>query len=455
MPDRREFLAWLGRGALAGAGAFTVGCGAGRLGLPPRSLTPSHVGYGPRAVVDRVRAGRRAGDPFIVGAARLTITPPDLRQIWVAGYGFERKARGVLDPLTVRAFYFDDGVRPLWLVSADVIGFQLPSVERIRRLISPTWGENALVCATHNHDGPDTIGFWGPSLMYLLPVQSGIDVRYLTWLERVIAVCAQRATQAAVPATLRLGRAPLPADIVNLREPGVHDKEMTVLEAVARGGDSLATLLFFPCHAEALADDNHYLSADFPGFMYRAVEARRGGVAGFFQGAEGAMVTSRFDRHWPLARRYRYIQTLGGELGRRAALALAAARPLPAPRLERRRQQVIYPIATDMYRLIAKLKLPLLERSLASGGMQSEVTVATLGPVTLAAVPGEPSPAIGAQIQAALKGEHRLVLGLANDEVGYLLTEEQFRDPKYQYEAGVSPGPDAGPRTLAAVRALA
>jgi hypothetical protein len=455
MPDRREFIAWLGRGALCGAGTLALGCGAGRLGLPPRSLTPSHADYEPAPVVDRFRARRRPGDPFVAGAARLTITPPALDHIWIAGYGFERKARGVLDPLTVRAFFFDDGARPLWLISADLIGFQLPSVERIRRLISPRWGDGAVICATHNHDGPDTIGFWGPSLMYLLPVESGIDVRYLTWLERAIAVCAQRAVQAAVPAHLRIGRAPLPPDVINLRQPGVLEQELTVLEVADRGGQSLGTLVFFPCHAEALADDNHYLSADFPGFMYRAIEARRGGVAGFFQGAEGAMVTSRFDKHWPLARRYRYIQTLGRELARRALAGLAHAQPLPAPRLALRRRAVRYPIATDMYRLIARLELPLLERSLAGGGLRSEVAVAELGPVALAAVPGEPSPAVGFALQALLKAPHRLVLGLANDEVGYLLTEEQFRDRAYEYEAGVSPGPDAAARTLAAIRAIA
>ena len=355
--------------------------------------TASHAGYLRSDLVDKFRAQRRKGQPFLAGAARLNITPPDLRHTWLAGFGFERRARGVLDPIWVRAFFFDDGEQPLWLISADLVGVQLPTVRRIRQLISPRWGENVIVCATHNHDGPDTVGFWGPSFMFLLPIESGVDRVYLTWLERVIATAALRAVQTAVPATLRLGTARLPEDLViNLRQPGHFDKQLTVLQAVAADGRAIGTLAHFPCHAESMADSNPYVSADFPGFMYQTVERVTGGVCGFFQGAEGAMVTSPFDKNASLAARYAFTQKLGRSLGRRALRAVAAARPLRASPIAVRRTDVRFPISTDMFRLIDKLRLPLVERSLAKGAMESEVDVVQLGGLTLAAVPGEPSP---------------------------------------------------------------
>jgi hypothetical protein len=458
--DRRQFLATCGRAALGaaalGATGLTAGCGAGRLGVGARPPTASHAGYLASDLVDKFRARRAPGQPFLAGAARLNITPPHLRRTWLAGFGFERRARGVLDPIWARAFFFDDGVQPLWLISADVVGWQLPSVKRIRALISPRWGENALVCATHNHDGPDTVGFWGPSFMFLLPVESGVDPVYLTWLERAVATCALRAVQTAVPATLRIGHTPLPEDLViNLRQPGHFDKDLTVLQAVAAGGRVIGTLADFPCHAESLADSNPYISADFPGFMYQTVERAVGGVCGFFQGAEGAMVTSPFDKHAPLAERYRFTQKLGRVLGQRVLQAAAAAKPLAGTAIAVRRTDVRYPISTDMFRLIHKLKLPLMERSLARGVLESEVDVAQLGALTMAAVPGEPSPDVGFRLRDLLKGEHRIVLALGNDEVGYLLTPAQFKDKRYEYEAGVSPGPEAGDLTLQAVRSLA
>ena len=459
-PRRRDFLSACGHAALGvaalGLGGAVAGCGAGRFGVGARPPTASHAGYLRSDLVDRFREQRRQGQPFLAGAARLCITPPDLRRVWLAGFGFERRARGVLDPIWVRAFFFDDGEQPLWLISADLVGFQLPTVQRIRQLISPRWGQNAIVCATHNHDGPDTVGFWGPSFMFLLPVQSGVDRTYLTWLERAVATCALRAVQTAVPATLRLGTATVPEDlVVNLRQPGHFDKQVTVVQAVAAGGRPIGTLASFACHAEAMADSNPYVSADFPGFMYQTVERATGGVCGFFQGPEGAMVTSTFDKHASLAARYRYTQKLGRALGRRVLRGLAAARPLRGTGIAVRRTAVRYPISTDMFRLIDKFKLPLVERSLANGAMESEVAVARLGALTMAAVPGEPSPDIGFRARDLLTGEHRLVLALSNDEVGYLLTREQFQDQRYGYEAGVSPGPEAGDLTLQALRGLA
>jgi hypothetical protein len=457
--DRRDFLRTCGRAALGaaalGVGGAVAGCGAGRFGVGAKPATASHAGYLHSDFVDKFRAGRARGQPFLAGAARLNITPPDLHRTWLAGFGCERRARGVLDPIWVRAFFFDDGDQPLWLISADVVGFQLPTVRRIRQLISPRWGENAVVCATHNHDGPDTIGYWGPSFMFLLPIESGVDPVYLTWLERVIAACAVRAVQAAVPATLRLGTARLPEDLViNLRQPGHFDKELTVLQAVGPGHRTIGTLACFPCHAESLGDANHYVSADFPGFMYRTVENATGGVCGFFQGAEGAMVTSPFDKNAALADRYRFTQKLGRTLGRRVLEALGRARPLAGTAIAVRRAPVRYPITTDMFRLIHKLKLPLLERPLANG-IESEVGLARLGALTMAAIPGEPSPDIGFRLRDLLRGDHRLVLGLSNDEVGYLLTPEQFKNKSYEYEAGVSPDSQAGPLTIAALRSLA
>ena len=291
--------------------------------------------------------------------------------------------------------------------------------------------------------------------MFLLPVESGVDPVYLTWLERVIATCALRAVQTAVPATLRLGTARLPEDLViNLRKPGCFEKELTVLQAVGPGNRTIGTLACFPCHAESLADANHYVSADFPGFMYRTVENSTGGVCGFFQAPEGAMVTSPFEKNASLVDRYRFTQKLGRTLGHRVLDALAHAKPMSGAGISVRRVPVRYPISTDMFRLIHKLKLPLIERSLANNAMESEVGVARLGALTMATIPGEPSPDIGFRLRDLLKGEHRLVLALSNDEVGYLLTPEQFKDKNYEYEAGVSPGPEAGPLTIEALRSL-
>ena len=46
------------------------------------------------------------------------------------------------------------------------------------------------------------------------------------------------------------------------------------------------------------------------------------------------------------------------------------------------------------------------------------------------------------------------VIGLADDELGYLLAREQWADPRYDYERGWSPSPLAVPILAERTRAL-
>ena len=45
----------------------------------------------------------------------------------------------------------------------------------------------------------------------------------------------------------------------------------------------------------------------------------------------------------------------------------------------------------------------------------------------------------------ARSGRSRLLMfGLVDDELGYLLSEREARDPEFEYERSMSPGPTAG-----------
>src|SRR5262245_13808659 len=77
------------------------------------------------------------------------------KTVYVAGFGHNRKATGVHDPLKARAVVLRHGEKKIALVSLDVVGFFLPSVERVRgKLPGFTY---VLVSSTHNHEGPDTL----------------------------------------------------------------------------------------------------------------------------------------------------------------------------------------------------------------------------------------------------------------------------------------------------------
>ena len=111
------------------------------------------------------------------GIAEVDVTPEvGKKPVYLAGFGQNRKATKVHDPIMVRAVVLADGAQKIALVSADVVGLFLPSVERVRAEL-PGF-KYVLVSATHNHEGPDTLGLWGAS-----PFTSGVDPDYLARVE--------------------------------------------------------------------------------------------------------------------------------------------------------------------------------------------------------------------------------------------------------------------------------
>ena len=126
------------------------------------------------AVVLAGAAHARAAD-LTVGFGETDITPAVGKQpVFLAGFGQNRKATSVHDPLFARALVLADGEVKVALVSVDVVGLFLPFVESVREKL-PGF-KYVLVSATHNHEGPDTLGLWGPN-----PLSSGVDREGRKW----------------------------------------------------------------------------------------------------------------------------------------------------------------------------------------------------------------------------------------------------------------------------------
>src|SRR5690606_33461019 len=54
------------------------------------------------------------------------------------------------------------------------------------------------VTSTHNHEGPDTMGLWGPD-----ETTSGVDENYLDFVNGEVVACLAEAVDALAPAELR------------------------------------------------------------------------------------------------------------------------------------------------------------------------------------------------------------------------------------------------------------
>ncbi|MBN2494382.1 MAG: hypothetical protein JXR96_07330 [Deltaproteobacteria bacterium] len=401
----------------------------------------------------RARAGLDRPE-LLAGAARVKLTPRAGTPI--AGHGFNKRSRGVLDDIWARVLYLDAGAEAVVLVSVDFIGLGLPRVERIRSRISRENASRILVLATHNHAGPDTLGFWGPAALGLLPVRSGIDPPYMERVERGIAAAIERAVGNARPARLYAGRFEVPEGLAhNMREPGDVDRTVHVLRAAGRDGSTIATLVHYANHAESLQDNNRWLSADFPGVLYREVDRVLGGVTLFATGPAGGMIEPANQAEDPDPLRRAFREKLGGALAEGVIRATIGGMHEIAPaHLRVVSMRLALPLQPGSLLELA-IRLELVDpRPVRTDMLETQMALVDLGELQILTVPGEPTPELGRAIARQMPAEFRLVACVALDELGYMLTARQWADERFDYERSMSMGPQTGARVLQAAREL-
>ena len=166
------------------------------------------------------------------GAARRVITP-DLEKhgpVYMAGFGNNRKATGVHDDLYARCVALSAGGRPLAICAVDLIGVFWDDARKIRAKVE---GADVVVAALHDHEGPDTMGQWGPS-----PGRAGSTTR--TGVpHRADRRGREEAIKIMRPARIRPRRRRPPeldTFIDDGRPPIVHDAEIIALRAETTDG---------------------------------------------------------------------------------------------------------------------------------------------------------------------------------------------------------------------------
>ncbi len=393
--------------------------------------------------------------PLRMGFARQTITPSLDRPVYLAGFGQNRPARSVHDDLWACTLALELEEQRVVLAALDLIGLPRTYVLEIEeRLAEQAPGTGLLLACTHNHDGPDTIGLWGPD--YSTP---GTDPQYLTWLKERVLETLLAALEGLQPARMRAAATRVPGVARNARDPHIVDDELTALQFLCpERGDVLATLMLFPCHPEVMWEHNQAISADYPGFLRRHAEDATGAPCIFLVGALGGMMTPDTDEHT-----FAEAERIGKAVAGAGLRALSAGRDILPTHLTHLRRQVLVPMTNPLFHMAMAAGLlpsvPLLE-----GQVVTEVNLLQVGPVWLAGVPGELSPGLGLEVKTLLRqagAEVAGVIGLVNDEIGYILPKEDFTypddpfQPGSHYEETMSLGRETAPRLLAALKEVA
>jgi hypothetical protein len=435
------------------------------------------------------------------GFAEADITPQvgGQKPVFMAGFGQNRRASKVHDRLKARAVVLRDGDRKIALACVDLVGLFHASVKQVRRQL-PGFAY-VLVSSTHNHEGPDTLGLWGPH-----PFSSGIDPAYVQKVEEGIVQAIRQADQDVRPVKARLGTARAPELVRDSRLPIVKHDELVALRFDGAGEKAAGLVVQWNCHPETLDSKNTEISADFVAATVEYLQGKYHCPVVYLTGTVGGLMTSlgleiKDGSGKPLAdgtfaKTWRYGQ-LVGQLAERA---LATAGPVRLTPLEVRSRELFLPLDNKLYILGWNLGVLKRDPFLWSGSperaepikgqlppgkrycMKTELAWLRLGELEIAAIPGEiypelvlskvqdppdpgadfPNAAVEPGIYKQLRGRHHLLIGLANDEVGYIIPKRQWDErPPYcygrkspQYGEVNSLGPDTAPILCEAFRAL-
>ena len=372
-----------------------------------------------------------ASAALTVGAAKVDITPK--AAAYLAGYGQNRLAKpeNFKTPLTARAVVIKSGDQTLTIVGVDAMGVPGLVQDDIRKLVKSVPAESVMIAATHDHSAPDLYGMWGADM-----TKSGVDPAYLAAFKQNVAAAVEQAAAAAKPAKLRLGSVQTQGINVNHRPVPLVDRELSAMQFVDADGKAIATIANFPCHAEIMQND--MLSADFPYYFYDKLEKQVGGVALYIQGALGGMITAdipggiyklgedRDNSDW--------CKTIGEKIADATISALEKPTEVADPALSYKIAQIAVPMENEGYK--AAMQSGLMPNSLVDGKVVTKTAVIALGPAQIATIPGELLPNLGFRLKRNMKeASHKFVFGLTFDELGYIVSADDFGLDLYKYES--------------------
>lgn len=392
---------------------------------------------------------------LVAGSAIVDLTPPNPTAIHIAGYMPNKKAKGVAGPITGRILVLDDGKQTFITIGLDFVGYMNDRIWQTRHKISKKYAKDIMISSTHTHAGPDTMGLWGEWAFFMVPMKSGVDENYMQFIQKRIAEGVVKAIFNAREANLSSSEINIPEGLsYNSHREGYKDNIMTVLQVRDNNHNTIATVINWACHAEFLGQNNEYLSPDFPGYLYPEVEKREGGVAIFLNGAIGGIIVPAMPRRTEanVAIRDKGARRAGKILAEYASKALEKAEEIKLENIRIDRRVIKLPVENDLFEYLGKKGF--MTRYMKERTLYSEVWRVDLGHLSILTVPGEIFPSLGFRFKDIMTSKHKMLVGLSNDELGYIMTKEEWEDPLYDYEKTVSVGQQTGPILTKAVKDL-
>ena len=367
------------------------------------------------------------GHPLMAGSARVDITPPVGTPL--AGYGnrMGRGSIGIHDRLYTRAVAMSNGDQTVIILANDLLAITDDLFKAVYKKITreiPLKPNALMISASHTHSGPGALAkkFWesfatGP-----------FDPNLFEDTTQRMARAALEAYQRMKPARLGGGIIPVPELIRNrMVEGGPVDPSLGFIVIETLDQTATVYLVNYSAHPTVLKDNNYLISGDFPGAIERRLEEDLGVIALYTAGAVADLTANPP----PASDDFGKAEKMGMMLADKLLEATQS--------VEYREQVRIGAVQATIDLPPTQIKLgPSLRLASTLGNLffdrETVIQAILIGDILLLGVPCDLSSEIGLEIKKHAQdyGLHALIIGFANDYIGYVIPGKHYYADAYE-----------------------
>lgn len=390
---------------------------------------------------------------FTAGFGKAVMLPDDIKtkKYYIAGYGENNPAKGVIDPQYAHALWLDDnsGNGGHLFVSLDIVGLLNKDVNALKKALGEfkeiTNCQTITIMSTHNHAGIDTMGIWGK-----LP-HTGKSRKFMTILFNAVITAASEAYRDRREGKLYHGTIEVPDMQEDIRTPIVYSNILTRLRFVPNDGSREIYFLNFASHSESLQGCNSLVSADFPCYLREKIRKETGAETIYGVGAIGGMISMEIEDEDRLRKENRLLEStrnIGYKLAE-YALNIKNEKKL-SPRISHIKQEFYVPVENPVLTIACQIGIlnadPYVMPYCDKKALKTEISYYEIDSLKILMLPCElfPELAYGGYLSEdeSAEGlppeinpiplieiaddEDLLIFGLANDELGYVLPPNDF-----------------------------
>lgn len=282
------------------------------------------------------------------GFSRLDMTPP--LGAYMDGYYFDRWVEGVLDPLNIHALAVREDDKTVLTMTLDVMAILDAPADILRKAVAEATGldPNAImICGTHTHTSV-AIG------------REKSDQQYFDWLRRRLCDAATMALndckdveqilfhEGDCPGVTFIRRFKMRGGYYQTwgvdNDPdmidwaGTNDERVGLVRIIRTNAEEIL-LVNFQSHPDNVSGSK--ISADYPGFLIKKIEAERPGTKCiYFNGAEGQLICRDYRFSSVTREKYTIARIVGHKLADFVLTHMDEAKPLESTGVAFGREEV-------------------------------------------------------------------------------------------------------------------